>query len=85
MDFVLKPERIVVEVKMTRDRLGQREVARELALDKEHYRSHPDCGTLECFVYDPSHRCSNPTALEADLSRGDKDFKVFVIVAPVGT
>lgn len=85
MDFLLKPERIVVEVKMTRDRLGQKEVAQELAIDKEHYRAHPDCESLVCFVYDPGNRCTNPVALESDLARTDDLFKVFVVVAPIGT
>lgn len=85
MDFLLKPERIVVEVKMTRSGLGQKEVTQELAIDKDHYRAHPDCETLVCFVYDPDGRCANPAALVSDLSRTDDGFKVFVVVAPVGT
>ncbi|GMV42257.1 MAG: hypothetical protein AMXMBFR64_39730 [Myxococcales bacterium] len=85
MDFLLKPERVVVEVKMTRKNLGQKEVTQELAIDKEHYRAHPDCGALVCFVYDPENRCTNPAALETDLSRADDEFKVLVVVAPVGT
>ena len=85
MDFLLKPERIVVEVKMTRDRLRQKQVTQELTIDREHYRAHPDCETLVCFVYDPGNYCPNPAALEADLSRSEGDFRVFVVVAPVGT
>ena len=46
MDLLLKREQIVIETKMTRDNLGQRKVAEELAIDKEFYRSHPDCRTL---------------------------------------
>lgn len=85
MDFLLKPERIVVEVKMTRDGLGQKEVADELAIDKEHYRSHPDCERLVCFVYDPNGRCSNPVALERDVSSEDGQLSVHIVVAPRGT
>lgn len=84
MDFLLKPERIVVEVKMTRDRLGQKELTQELVIDKEHYRAHPECEALVCFVYDPANRCTNPMALESDLSRTDDSFMVFVVVAPTG-
>lgn len=85
MDFLLKPERIVVEVKMTRDRLRQKQVTQELTIDREHYRAHPDCETLVCFVYDPGNYCPNPAALETDLSRSKGDFRVSVVVAPVGT
>lgn len=84
MDFLLKPERIVVEVKMTRKGLAQKELTQQLTIDKEHYRAHGDCGTLVCFVYDPDGRCTNPAALESDLSRSDDEFRVLVIVAPTG-
>jgi hypothetical protein len=60
MDFLLKRERMVVETKMTRDRLDQAKVVDELVIDKAHYRQHPDCKTLVCFVYDPDHRLAQP-------------------------
>lgn len=82
MDLLLKRERIVIETKMTRDGLDQRAVAQELAIDKEFYRSHPDCQTLVCFVYDPAHRLANPTALESDLSEYDRHMSTVVVVAP---
>lgn len=84
MDFLLKPERIVVEVKMTRSSLRQKQVSEELAIDKDRYRAHPDCQTLVCFVYDPGMLCTNPTALETDLSRTEGEFRVIVVVAPAG-
>ncbi|MDC3379043.1 malate dehydrogenase [Planctomycetota bacterium] len=71
IDFVLPGTGIVIEVKMTRRRLGQKEVGEELAVDFERYRSHPECQFLFCFVYDPEGRISNPAELERDLS-GDK-------------
>jgi DpnII restriction endonuclease len=85
VDFLLKRERTIVEAKMTRKGLGQKEVIQQLAIDKEHYRAHPDCETLVCFVYDPGGRCTNPAALESDLARTDDQLRVFVVVAPVGT
>ena len=85
MDFLLKRERIVLEAKMTRKGLGQKEVANQLAVDKERYRSHQDCQTLICLVYDPDQRCGNPTALEDDLSQDSAGFRTVVIVTPKGT
>jgi REase_DpnII-MboI len=82
MDFLLKREQLVVEAKMTRDRLDQRKVVEELIIDKEHYRQHGDCETLVCFVYDPEHRLANPDALEGDLSDADGDPMTRVVVAP---
>ena len=82
IDFLLKPERIVVEAKMTRPGLNQRQVTDELIVDKERYRSHPDCGTLICFVYDPEGRCENPAALESDVGEPRGTPKVTVVVSP---
>lgn len=53
MDFLVKSERLVIELKMTRDGLTDRAVTDELLIDIGRYRSHPDCATLLCFVYDP--------------------------------
>ena len=82
MDFLLKPERLVVEAKMTRKGLGQKELVTQLAEDILRYQSHQDCATLICFVYDPSGKCSNPTALENDLSKKHGELNVVVIVQP---
>lgn len=83
-DFLLKKEQIVIEAKMTRKKLGQKEVADELIIDKERYKAHPDCKILICFVYDPEGKCPNPTALEKDLAEDTLTPKVLVIVAPKG-
>ena len=84
MDFLLKREKVVVETKMTRKNLDQNGVANELIEDKERYRTHPDFRTLVCLVYDPEHRCHNPTALEDDLSVTEGDFRTIAIVVPKG-
>jgi hypothetical protein len=84
-DFLLKPERVMIEVKMTRRSLNQREVISQLTEDKERYRSHPDCQALVCFVYDPAGVCDNPAALENDVSVRTGDFRVEVVVAPQGS
>ena len=83
MDLLLKHEQIVIETKMTRDNLGQRKVAEELAIDKEFYRSHPDCRTLVCFIYDPNRHLDNPIALETDLAEPTGPMPTVVIVAPL--
>jgi hypothetical protein len=82
MDFLLKREHVVVEVKMTRKSLRQKEVAAQLIQDKEYYRSHPDCRELICFVYDPGHFLANPAALEGDLSTTETNLRTVVIVGP---
>lgn len=72
IDFVLKPERIVVEAKMTRAGLGAAQVGEELIVDIERYRSHPDCDAIVALVYDPEKRIPNRRTLETDLS-GERD------------
>lgn len=83
-DLLLKPERVVIETKMTRSSLGQRDLVEQLIVDKAQYRSHPDCGTLVCFVYDPAGRLPNPAAIEGDLSDDDGRLRTLVVVSPQG-
>ena len=82
VDFLLKPEKIVVEAKKTRKGLGARQVGDHLLIDIARYRAHPDCLSLVCFVYDPEHRIDNPRGLENDLSRSEDDLDVRVIIVP---
>jgi hypothetical protein len=82
MDFLLKPQRIVIEVKITRQGRTERQVGEELIIDIARYGSHQDCKRLVCFVYDPDHRIRNPAALQSDLSRTEGEMSVEVIVAP---
>lgn len=63
MDFLLKDESIVVEVKKTRQKLSAREVGEQLLIDIGKYQGHPGCQTLVCFVYDPEGRIANPRGL----------------------
>jgi hypothetical protein len=84
MDFLLKPEKLAVETKMTRRNLGQKEIGDELIIDMKRYRSHPDLRTLVCLVYDPGGLCPAPAALESDLTGVDGDLRTVVIVCPRG-
>ncbi len=84
MDFLLKGESIVIEVKKTREGLTAKQIGEQLIIDIEKYGAHPDCKALFCFVYDPDGWLGNPQSLENDLSRHGGDFDVDVIVAPKG-
>lgn len=80
VDFLLKNEKIVIEVKMARENLKDEKIGEELIIDIERYKSHPNCRALICFVYDPDRWIKNPIGLQKDLS-SDQDFivKVFVV------
>lgn len=84
MDFLLKKESIVIEVKKTRENLGNKEIGDQLIVDIERYRSHSSCKTLVCFVYDPDGRIKNPQGLERDLCRNENNFAVKVFIIPKG-
>lgn len=82
IDFLLKDEKIAIEIKMTRDGLTDKKLGEELMIDTDRYQTHPDCKTLVCFIYDPKEYIKNPTALENDLS-GEKDnLNVVAIISP---
>lgn len=83
MDFLLKKEKIVIEVKKTRDGLKDKEIGEQLILDAQHYKAHPDCKKLICFVYDPDSRVKNPRGLENDLkSLSSDDLIVEIYIRP---
>lgn len=82
MDFLLKDQAIVVEVKMTRDGLDDKEIGEQLIIDIANYKQHPNCKQLYCFVYDPDCRIRNPRGIEKDLS-GERDgISVFTYICP---
>ena len=74
MDFLLKQESIVIELKMTRDGLAPKDLTTQLIEDIERYKTHPNCQALVCFVYDPGGLIPNPRGIEADLNRDDGPF-----------
>jgi hypothetical protein len=82
MDFLLKNEKIVVEVKKTRSGLGDADLGSQLLEDIARYKAHPDCAQLFCFVYDPDHLLRNPRGLEADLSTTAEEMPVYVYIRP---
>lgn len=84
VDFLLKDEKIIIEVKKTRSTLKAKDVGAELIIDSQRYRAHPDCKKLLCFVYDPEGWISNPRGLENDLNKKEDDFEIKVLIVPKG-
>lgn len=84
MDFLLKDEKLVIEVKKTRRGLGSKEIGDQLIVDIGRYKTHPDCKTLFCFVYDPEGHISNPQGIERDLSRQEEELIVEIFIVPKG-
>jgi hypothetical protein len=84
MDLLLFAHRLVIELKVVRDRAHAKRVGDELIIDIEHYRRHPQCSVLWCVVYDPDHLITNAEGLKYDLqgerSTPDGAIKVRVFV-----
>lgn len=83
-DFLLKQEKVVIEIKKTRKGLGDEELGDQLIIDIEKYQAHPDCKSLLCFVYDPEGRISNPQGIIKDLEdrSNGKSIDLKVIIEP---
>lgn len=84
VDFYLPRERIVVEAKMTRGNLGQKDIANQLVIDVARYAQMATVDTLICLVYDPERKCGNPRTLENDVEASVGRLKVRAIVCPQG-
>src|SRR5262249_36333421 len=54
MDIFLPDIETVVETKMTRQKLSDKQLRNELIIDIATYKEHPKCRTLFCLVYDPT-------------------------------
>lgn len=82
VDFLLKAEEIVIEVKKTRASMKAKDLGEQLIIDRARYEAHPDCKTLVCFVYDPEGRIGNPVGIERDLEKHGGSLRVRVVIAP---
>lgn len=83
VDFLLKIEKTVLEIKHSRSSLTEKELGDELIIDIRRYQAtHPDCQSLFCFVYDPEGYIDNPRGMENDLSKVIEGMLVKVIIAP---
>ncbi len=83
VDFVLKKEQIIIEAKMSSQRLTDKELGEQFSIDIQRYQSHPDCKSLIFFVYNPQLYIKNPSALVNDFSWCHDKLNVLVIVAPM--
>lgn len=82
LDFLLKTEKIVIETKMTRRNLSERDIVDQLIVDAARYKEHPDCKTLICFIYDPDGWIGNSAGIISDLEKTNKDVALRVFVYP---
>lgn len=82
IDFVLKDESIIIEIKKSRKTLTAKKLGEELMIDSQRYQAHPDCKRIICFVYDPEGFIANPKGIENDLSKDTNGIPVSVFIRP---
>ncbi len=82
MDFILKPESIVLEMKMTGKGFSDKEIREQLIVDISHYSQNPDCNKLVCFIYDPENRIENLDDFRNFLSENKEKPEVEVVISP---
>jgi hypothetical protein len=83
VDFVLKSEGTLIEAKMARKGLKDKEIGNELMLDILRYGQSSEYNRLICFIYDPKSYVTNPRGLEADLQKlSTEEFFIEVYIRP---
>lgn len=79
-DFLLKNEKILIEVKHATKTHSQKRIVDELTIDVASYKSKPDVKHLVCAIWDTDHFLDNPDALKADLENHNNGFVSVVVI-----
>lgn len=85
IDFLLREQRVAIEVKVTRKGRSEKQIKQELLVDINDYEGHPSVETLIAVVYDLASTFDNPNGFERDLSgkRGSLTVDVLVVGWPL--
>jgi len=81
IDFLLRKERIAVEVKVTKPGRAEKKIKQEVLVDIHDYKQHPTVDTLVIAVYDLASTFNNPVGFESDLTSCNENLDVRVVVA----
>lgn len=83
IDFVLKKEKIILEIKMTSEDLTIKKLGEELLVDIGRYKGYTECDNLMIFIYDKGDYIRNKDGFISDLQKQSvNNFKVTVIINP---
>jgi hypothetical protein len=91
VDFVLKKERIMIEVKIISQKEDKKsspknqdkQLGIQLIDDIPRYKQYQDASTLIFFIYDPNNLMSNPQGIIDDIeTQSNNDFLVKVFIYP---
>lgn len=80
IDIVLPNEDIIIETKMTSERLKDKEAWEQIAIDIVRYQNHPNYKTMIVFIYDKWDFIRNKRWLIQDLEKQSKNWKEIVVI-----
>lgn len=78
MDFLLKEENIVIEVKVAKKGRASKEIGKELINDIAHYKKHSNCNILVCFIYQIDPVIINHKELKDLEDNKELEVKIFI-------
>jgi predicted AAA+ superfamily ATPase len=67
IDFLLKEDKIGIEVKYATENNNTRKLKSQISGGKEHYPAHSDCENLICYIYNPDSIIDNLKRFEKGL------------------
>jgi len=84
IDFVLKEEKIIIEVKITSEKVSTNKLGQDLLVDIGRYKEYPDCNDLVIFIYDKGDLIRNKFGFLTDLEKqSTPSMNVRVIINPM--
>lgn len=80
IDLILPDESIILETKMTNEKLRDKDVWEQIAIDIVRYQNHPSYKTLVVFIYDKWDFIRNKRGLINDLEKQSRNGKEIVVM-----
>lgn len=80
IDLVLPQEDIIIETKMTSEKLTDKLIWEQIAIDIVRYQNHPNFKTLIVFIYDKWDFIRNKRWLTSDLERQSRNWKEIIVI-----
>ena len=82
-EFLIKPLRMMIELKYARDPKDQKKFKHDLAADLLDYGANSECDYVVALIYDPQCHLADAVALQSDLSGPTKGLKdVRIVLSP---
>lgn len=80
--FFIKDISTILEIKMTREGLKNKELGEQLNDDISKYPKRDDCDKIYFFIYDPNNYIENPEDFEDDFTSKRDNIMIKTIIVP---